>query len=270
MTQTVTPREQETLSAYLDNALNPRARQQLETQLQARPELRAALNDLRQTQQLLRHVPVLRAPRNFTLTPEMAGLRTQPPRVYPVFRLAFALASILFVFVVGGEMIFGGPTPASEVAMAPEAETFALEEAPLETMSDSQQVEEPSGEHIIGETPLEESGAGSAEMYPAPEHTPSPGEFIVAAEPPTPTLTPTYKGAPTSEVLEETIPSLKNPLTTTIDFLPPDVPLDDGGEDMSAPPAFWASPWRVPQFILGGIVLASAVGLFLFRRKTML
>lgn len=276
MTQMISPREQETLSAYLDNALNPRERQRLETQLQARPELRAALQDLRQTRQLLRSAPALRAPRNFTLTPEMAGLRTKPPRVYPVFRLAFALASILFVLVVGGEMFWGSPaaSPAEEVAMAPAAQSFALEAAPMDVMTDTLQTEPGSGERNIAPTEAPAIG-GSEPILPVETPTPPLGGYSVAAEPPTPTPVATFKGEPTQEIFEETVPSLEEPMTTTMDIQPPDVALNSASQPVESPspapePSFWASPWRIPQVILGVVILGSAIGLLLFRRKTML
>lgn len=284
MNQTITAREQETLSAYLDNALNPRERQRLETQLQTRPDLRAALNDLRHTRQLLRQTPVLRAPRNFTLTPEMAGLRTQPPRLYPVFRLAFTLASILFVLVVGGEVFLRGPaaSPASDVAMVPAAEMFALVATPMEGMTQTLPMNDSSGqrngyvppqeESALGTTAAEDGGTGSAEI--APSESPTPGNFMVAAETPTPTIEQTYKSEPTAEIIEETVPSLEEPITTTVNLLPPDATLESGEMERAAndapSPDIWASPWRVLQVILGIIVLTSAVGLLLFRRKTLL
>jgi hypothetical protein len=60
------------------------------------------MDDLRTARGLLRQLPQRRVPRNFTLTPKMAGLKAPEPRVYPVFRLATVLAALLFIstFVV--------------------------------------------------------------------------------------------------------------------------------------------------------------------------
>lgn len=286
MKQIITPQEQETLSAYLDNALNPRERQRLETHLQTRPELRAALEDLRQTQQLLRAAPVLRVPRNFTLTPEMAGLRTRPPRAYPAFQWAFALAMVLFVAVLGGEVFFSSPAamPASDVALAPAIESFAVEEAPLETMEESAPAEVPPDARNMGDPPEGESvpgpaDSGPADSGPAPEITPTPfGDFIVAAEPPTPTPEATFKSAPT-EPVEDPLPVAEEPLTMTIMSEPEavggaevaaDTPDSTANVASSPTPGFWASPWRIPQAILAGLVVLSGLGLLFLRRKTML
>ncbi|HNB52861.1 MAG TPA: hypothetical protein PK530_13010, partial [Anaerolineales bacterium] len=102
---------------------------------------------------------------------------------------------------------------------------------------------------------------------------PGTGGFSVAAEPPTPTPVPTFKSAPTEEVITETLPFPEEPMSTTMSSQAPDVALDSASQPVEAPapePSFWNSPWRIPQVILGFIVLASALGLLLFRRKTML
>ncbi|HEX2978760.1 MAG TPA: hypothetical protein VHO48_00720, partial [Anaerolineaceae bacterium] len=69
MNTNLTPKEWQTLSAYLDNQLNERDRRQLEARLQTNSDLREGLDNLRQTRALLRALPKHRAIRNFTLTP---------------------------------------------------------------------------------------------------------------------------------------------------------------------------------------------------------
>jgi hypothetical protein len=77
--------------------------------------LAAALKELRQTRALLRRVPQRRAPRNFTLTPRMAGIRPPAPRLVPVFSWASAVAMLLFIFTLGsslvGQLSFGAAAP---------------------------------------------------------------------------------------------------------------------------------------------------------------
>ncbi len=91
-------RDVELLSALLDGKLSQADAARLEPRLKADPELRAVFDDLRQSRALLRQLPARRAPRNFTLTPKMAGLRPPLPRSFPAFRLASALAAFLFFF----------------------------------------------------------------------------------------------------------------------------------------------------------------------------
>ena len=88
----------EQLSAYLDGQLKPSEMTRLESRLQADPELASVLKDLRQARGLLRQLPQRRAPRNFTLTPKMVGLKPPLPRTYPAFRFATVLATLLLFF----------------------------------------------------------------------------------------------------------------------------------------------------------------------------
>lgn len=119
MTTRIKTRDWEALSAYLDHQLSPKDRVRLESRLNESPELRSALEELRRTRAVLRSQPRLRAPRNFTLTPEMAGigagLRPGPrsaPSPYPVLRLAAVLATIFFVFITIGDLAVRTAAPA--------------------------------------------------------------------------------------------------------------------------------------------------------------
>jgi hypothetical protein len=91
-------RDVETLNAYLDGQLDSAHRQRLESRLQSEPELKAALDALRESRSVLRRLPQRRAPRNFTLTPKMAGIKPPLPRAYPIFRFASVVAAFLFFF----------------------------------------------------------------------------------------------------------------------------------------------------------------------------
>lgn len=90
-------RDVELLSTYLDGQLDPSDSARLETRLKADPELRAVLDDLRRSRGLLRKLPSRRAPRNFTLSPRMAGLKPPAPRAFGALRFATALATFLLV-----------------------------------------------------------------------------------------------------------------------------------------------------------------------------
>jgi hypothetical protein len=74
MMKKITPRDWENLSAYLDGQLAVKERQKLEGRLAADQDLQVALEGMRRTRSVLRSQPHMRAPRNFTLSPEMAGL----------------------------------------------------------------------------------------------------------------------------------------------------------------------------------------------------
>ena len=94
-------RDLELLSSYLDGQLNPSDITRLEARLNTDPQLVSALDDLRAARTLLRKLPQRRAPRNFTLTRKMVGLNPPLPRAYPFFRLAGAVATLLFIFSFG-------------------------------------------------------------------------------------------------------------------------------------------------------------------------
>lgn len=104
-------RDYELLSAYLDGMLAEDERAALETRLNAEPMLRGELRALRQTVALLNGLPTLKAPRNFTLTPEMVGqsptriseptrpISTRRPETisFPLMTLLSAAASVMLI-----------------------------------------------------------------------------------------------------------------------------------------------------------------------------
>ena len=97
------------LSAYLDNALNAKQKQALEQRLLVEPALQAELQHLNQTKMLMQQLPRLRAPRNFTLTPEMVTLRKKKKQpAFSALRLATSLAAVLLVVLFGVDFILGG------------------------------------------------------------------------------------------------------------------------------------------------------------------
>src|SRR4051794_13649535 len=98
MSQTSSFRDVELLSAYLDGQLSGADSVRLESRIKTEPELRAVYVDFRQARSFLRRLPARRPPLNFTLTPKRAEIKPPLPRIFPVFRLASALATILFFF----------------------------------------------------------------------------------------------------------------------------------------------------------------------------
>ena len=116
-------RDVELLSAYLDGRLSPSDSVKLESRLGSDPQLQAVMDDLRTARGLLRQLPQRSVPRNFTLTPKMAGLKAPVPRAYPSLRLATVLAALLFIitFAVNGF----APLAASRLAAAP-APAYAI------------------------------------------------------------------------------------------------------------------------------------------------
>jgi anti-sigma factor RsiW len=113
--------DMEILSAYLDGQLSSSDRTRLEKRIHTDENLAEALKALRHTRTLLLQTPHRRAPRNFTLTPKMAGIRAPVPRLVPVFSWASAVALLLFIFTLGTSLIgqIASGTAAPMLAAAP-------------------------------------------------------------------------------------------------------------------------------------------------------
>ena len=150
-------RDVELLSTYLDGQLNPSDSTRLESRLKTDLELAAVMDDLRAARGTLRQLPSRRAPRNFTLTAKMVGLKPPLPRAYPIFRFASVFAALLFFLSYATNLVaprlsatsapygygVGGgggcseeepceAAPALEMPAAPQ-EPFAATEAPVAT-----------------------------------------------------------------------------------------------------------------------------------------
>jgi hypothetical protein len=104
-------RELELLSAYLDGELQPDLHQTLAARLGAESDLRERLENLRKVKLTVGYLPRLRAPHNFTLTPEMVIVRSQKKQPFVAsLRLATALAAVMLMVMFSVEFLFtSGP-----------------------------------------------------------------------------------------------------------------------------------------------------------------
>ena len=114
-------REIEQLSSYLDGQLSPSESARLEARIASDPELASAFNEIRAARSILRKLPARKAPRNFTLTRQMVGLKPPLPRSYSFFRFSTAFATILLVLTFAANSIlpnirFGAGAPMSAPA----------------------------------------------------------------------------------------------------------------------------------------------------------
>lgn len=100
----ISRRDWQRLSAYIDGQITSSEQDRLEARLENEPALQVALDDLRAMKQKLGELPKLRAPRNFTLTPEMV-IQRRYMRRYNSLRLASAVAGILLVLVFVGDNV---------------------------------------------------------------------------------------------------------------------------------------------------------------------
>jgi hypothetical protein len=113
------PQDLERLSAYLDNQLSPREKAQLEARLEKETELKATLDDLRQTVRALRSLPVVKPPRHFTLSPQQVGAVVAPWRGFQALRLATAVAAMALMVVFAGDLAGSLTATMSPAAQAP-------------------------------------------------------------------------------------------------------------------------------------------------------
>ena len=116
------PNDLESLSAYVDGVLSARDQAGLEARLQADPELRQAVAELRSVKASLAGLPQRRAPRNFTLREADVGRQARRPAL-PYLRFATIVASALFVLTSAVRSL---SLPVLQMASAP-APQFAAE-----------------------------------------------------------------------------------------------------------------------------------------------
>jgi hypothetical protein len=282
MTKNISMREWEALSAYLDGQLPAKERTRLETRLSQAPELQSALEDLRRTRSVLRSQPKVRAPRNFTLTPDMVGLKTRSSRrapAYPFFGLASALAGFLFLLVIVGDLTdlpsrlgLGGAAQPAQVALAPAAAPFENSQGIQETY--------PGPTQLAVQGPQLKSSATEATQGPMMmmvQPTPTPGPDTTAEAPravmpvhPTPEGTPfgvAGGGLPPATSVAEAPP------TETV-IIAPSAPVTDDNAYPSASQASKSqpgglSPLRAVEIALALIAIGSGlVALFLRRASS--
>ncbi|CAG0953604.1 hypothetical protein ANAEL_00205 [Anaerolineales bacterium] len=254
-------RDIELLSSYLDGQLGPSESARLESRLSADPELASAFNDLRAARGILRKLPSRKAPRNFTLTRQMVGLKPPLPRSYSFFRFSTAFATILFALTFAANALsripLMGDTYAGGFGMGGGgggvAESAAATEAPM--------AEEPYG---IGGGPTAEAPAAMEQAVPAVTQTPAATMIPAPALElvPLPTLSadsvateaPTAKQAATpSEMMDQ--PPVQN--QTEAESVPAEQPRSQSQPLISI-------AWQAFLFIL---ILVSGLIAFLLRRS---
>ncbi|MGB1253937.1 MAG: hypothetical protein ACPG8W_25235, partial [Candidatus Promineifilaceae bacterium] len=146
LTKSAEIRQQERVTAYVDNQLSEAERQQFEAQMRDDATLQADVALLQQLKSGLKLMPRAAAPRNFILDP--AEFATPAPayeaRAYPLLRGATAMAGLMFMLLLvfaafssqsRGSM--GAPVAMEQVTVEESAENAAapeivVEEAPAE------------------------------------------------------------------------------------------------------------------------------------------
>lgn len=172
----ISARDYEEISAYLDNELAQEERRRFAARLQNEPELKEALEAIRRTRHILRSQPLMRAPRNYTLSRQMVAEKKSLFRfkwgIKPAIQTASALASVVFaiLFLYNFVMFQSGLNRVPMAAApAPQQESVMQEAAPTQAVSDQQLRSAPSP--YPPEQPMAKqapAGAAPAEGQPYP------------------------------------------------------------------------------------------------------
>ncbi len=238
-------RDLELLSAYLDNALPAKDAPHLELRLQDEPELRAQLAELRGTRRLLRELPVLPVPRNFTLRPEDVEAPIRSVGL-PWMRWATAAVAFAFAFVLAADAFTTLGFSAARDTAAPQAESFVGQEQALAEPAVVAEVEEEvvaeeafreeaellAEDVVVDAAPTEEeapqagfatTGEGAAgEAVAESEAAESSSDEVRALETTTAAATSTSEPAatitPTRTVLPSPVPTFAPPPTAQTSF----------------------------------------------------
>ncbi len=166
-------RDLEQLSAYLDGQLTRADQARLDARLTAAPNLAAALDELRAARAILRRTPKRRAPRNFTLTPRMAGIRPPVPRAVPVFRLASAITTLVLILSFAGNLLGSFTMAAAPKAAEPPGMGGGYGGGPAENVP----APAPASAEDMAPTPT-----AQAQSLMAPQATPQPEATAAALE----------------------------------------------------------------------------------------
>jgi hypothetical protein len=256
----------ERLSAYIDNQLSPAEKADLEARLAKEADLQATLTDLRRTVRALRSLPPVKPPRNFTLTPDQVPQHVRARRgpLFPVFRLAAALCTLLLVLTVARDYAtssLGAAAVANVTTQGGGASTVAAPNAaPLLTPSPDGSLEaySASGPAPTGSasqdtavTPL----AHFAQVAPTATPEATDRQAVGAATPDA-----TNKSAAPTETQEDMTASVAAAPSTTETASPNVPPLPTATAPATAP------AWRVVEIVLAALALALAGAAWLTRR----
>ena len=267
------------LSAYLDGTLKENQREKLRFRLEREPELRQWFENLQQTKDLLGKLPRIRAPHNFTLTPNMVTVRS--PKKQPIFnslRLASSLAAALLVVLLGVEyLIVGGRLPTRSFLEAPLMDSVSeVSEAHPEPLI---QWGAPNGEGGGADMGIGGMGAGSPVIESPLEESPYP--------PPEAEMEEVEEEMPLAEVQdsetdEKRIPETINEAESsesgsdTEDDLILGINPEQAGDiidrsesakDVKGVPFNWQKVLRWVQIGLAIIVLGGGLAIWILRRK---
>ena len=254
----------ERLSAYIDNQLSPAEKADLEARLAKEADLQATLTELRRTVRALRSLPAVKPPRSFTLTPEQVPQRARRGPLFPVFRLAAALCTLLLVLTVARDYAtssLGAAAVANVTTQGGGASTVvAPNVAPLLTPSPEGSLEaySASGPAPTGNPSQDTAVTPLAHLAPMAEPTATPSATDrQGLAPATPDAT--NKSAAPTETQEDMTASVAAAPSAS-ETASPNAPLPTAAAPAPSP------VWRVVEIVLAALALVLAGAAWLTRR----
>jgi anti-sigma factor RsiW len=188
---------EERLSAYLDSELPPQERNAVEQHLAHCQDCQWNLKTLRHTVQWMRELPTVPVPRVFTIpVPARPARARQRTWGLALLQGATALAALLLVFTLAGDLVLTGFTP------APAAEPQIMKEAVVvdEGATEVAKVEVTREVEMQAAAPAAKSEEAAAEPSTSPEPPPRmAAEAPAPTSAPAPTLAGTLAPTPTAE-----------------------------------------------------------------------
>jgi hypothetical protein len=180
---------EESLSAYIDEELSVEEKTRVERHLHECQACTESLSTLQKTVALVRELPAVPAPRSFAVRPAPVRARpriTAPGWGYGLLKGATALAALLLVLLVGGDLtlqVLGGFPMAARAPLAPAAEV-ALAPSPMPSVIPAPADEEPVLEQgKAAEEWATEVSPSNAEEVPLPAQEPTEPPPAYAAPP---------------------------------------------------------------------------------------
>lgn len=196
-------RDFEQLSAYIDEQLSEEERSALEARLHEDAFLRTELQSMQRTVALIRTLPPMQAPRNFTLSAADAAEieQEEPPKriVRPSFGGGWiaGLAAAFVIVLVGIVVVLPALSPGMEAAPQTMSVAQQPSETPMPEIAEAEMVEESAEEDFAAEeAPMVDITADQEVTQQAGQRTFSPTGTALEAIQATPialtTLQPTF------------------------------------------------------------------------------
>jgi len=120
MSRSLSFKDYQLLSAYMDGRTSTREKARVEAMLAADADFQTTYNEFSRLKRMMKAVPSVKAPRNFTLSATVAPQKPQRFLLAPALNYAALVTAILFVFLFAGSR-FWGTSFAAKQAEAPQA-----------------------------------------------------------------------------------------------------------------------------------------------------